>query len=65
MRGLHISLRWWLALAFALIAGLTALAAALISAQRGESAFRQRSDVLALGDSLAADQVIMEFAPEE
>ena len=54
MRGLHISLRWWLALAFALIAGLTALAAALISAQRGESAFRQRSDVLALGDSLAA-----------
>ena len=54
MSGFRIGLRWWLAIAFAVVAGLTALAAALIFSERGESAFRQRSDVLALGNSVAA-----------
>ena len=48
-----IGMRWWLTLAFALVSGLTALAIALVSAERSEQAFRSRTDVLALGHTVA------------
>ena len=54
MLRLPIGMRWWLTVAFALVSGLTALAVALVSAQRSEQAFRSRSDVLALGHTVAA-----------
>ena len=49
-----IGMRWWLTIAFALVSGLTALAVALVSAERSEQAFRSRADVLALGNTVAA-----------
>lgn len=49
-----IGMRWWLTIAFALVSGLTALAVALVSAERSEQAFRSRTDVLALGNTVAA-----------
>ena len=54
MMGFSIGMRWWLTIAFALVSGLTALAVALVSAERSEQAFRSRTDVLALGNTVAA-----------
>ena len=49
-----IGMRWWLTIAFALVSGLTAAAVAVVSAERSEQAFRSRTDVLALGNTVAA-----------
>lgn len=54
MARFSIGMRWWLTIAFALVSGLTALAVALVSAERSEQAFRSRTDVLALGNTVAA-----------
>ena len=54
MMRFSIGMRWWLTIAFALVSGLTALAVALVSAERSEQAFRSRTDVLALGNTVAA-----------
>ena len=54
MSRFSIGMRWWLAVAFALVSGLTALAIALVSSERSEQAFRSRTDVLALGNTVAA-----------
>jgi signal transduction histidine kinase/HAMP domain-containing protein len=47
-------MRWWLALAFALIASLTAVAVATVFTERSEDAFRNRAEELATGNSVAA-----------
>ena len=47
-------MRWWLALAFAAIASLTALAVAQVFTSRAEDAFRSRARELATGNAVAA-----------
>jgi hypothetical protein len=47
-------MRWWLALAFALIAAITAVAVAQFFSSRSEKAFRERAEYLAVGRSVAA-----------
>jgi signal transduction histidine kinase/HAMP domain-containing protein len=47
-------MRWWLALAFALIASLTAVAVAEVFTERAEDAFRSRAEELSTGTSVAA-----------
>jgi two-component system, OmpR family, sensor histidine kinase VicK len=46
-------MRWWLALAFALIASLTAVAVATVFTQRAENAFRDRAEELSTGTAVA------------
>ena len=55
--GVHsraFSMRWWLALAFAGIAALTALAVAQVFTARSESAIRERAQELVAGGAVAA-----------
>jgi two-component system, OmpR family, sensor histidine kinase VicK len=47
-------MRWWLALAFALIAAITAFAVAELFSQRSEAAFQSRAEELAVGTSVGA-----------
>jgi two-component system, OmpR family, sensor histidine kinase ResE len=47
-------MRWWLALAFALIAALTAIAVATVFTQQAENAFRDRAEELTTGRAVAA-----------
>lgn len=47
-------MRWWLALAFALIALLTAVAVTELATERAEDAFRGRAEELTAGNSVAA-----------
>lgn len=47
-------MRWWLALAFALIASLTALAVAQVFTGRAENAFRGRAEEFTTGGTVAA-----------
>jgi signal transduction histidine kinase len=54
MRGAPFSMRWWLALAFAGIAALTALAVAQVFTARSESAIRERAQELVAGAAVAA-----------
>lgn len=51
-------MRWWLALAFALIAGLTAFAVVLVSSSRTSAEFRERSEELAAGSTFTAAQEV-------
>lgn len=52
-------MRWWLALAFALIASLTAVAVAKVFTERSEDAFRGRAEELTTGSGVAAASVIV------
>jgi signal transduction histidine kinase/HAMP domain-containing protein len=54
MRTASISMRWWLPLAFAVIAAATAVAVAQILSDRVERAFRQHAEEIALGNAVAA-----------
>jgi signal transduction histidine kinase len=54
MRQSVVSMRWWLALAFAGIAALTALAVAQVFTARSESAIRERAQELVAGAAVAA-----------
>lgn len=54
MARLRISIRWWLALAFATIAALSALAATQTVTRRAEQSFRERAEQAAVARSLAA-----------
>jgi signal transduction histidine kinase/HAMP domain-containing protein len=47
-------MRWWLALAFALIAAVTAIVVAQVFTQSSKAAFRERAGELAVGASVAA-----------
>ena len=51
-------MRWWLALAFALIASLTAVAVAEVFTERSEDAFRGRAEELTTGSVVAAASTI-------
>jgi signal transduction histidine kinase/HAMP domain-containing protein len=51
---LGIGMRWWLAIVFAAIAAITAVAVAIVSANRSEQAFRDRAEELAAGRSFGA-----------
>lgn len=57
-------MRWWLAVAFALIAAVTAVTVAQFFAQRSERAFRERAEDLAVGASIAAADVVVRAARE-
>lgn len=49
-----LSMRWWLALAFATIAALTALAVAQVFSHRAETALGSRGQELAVGQTVSA-----------
>ena len=49
-----VGMRWWLALAFAAIAALTAIAVAGVFSMRAERALRDRAEDFALGNSVGA-----------
>lgn len=51
---MRVGIRWWLALAFAIVAATTALAVAKLSSDRSQSAFAQRAQVLAAGSTFQA-----------
>jgi signal transduction histidine kinase/HAMP domain-containing protein len=53
-----ISIRWWLALTFALISALTAVAVAELYTQRAENAFRGRAQDLAAGATVSAAEAL-------
>lgn len=53
-----ISIRWWLALLFALISALTAIAVAELYTSQAESAFRARAQDLAAGTTVNAAQTL-------
>jgi signal transduction histidine kinase len=49
-----VGMRWWLAIVFASFAAVTAVAVAIVSANRSEQAFRERAEELAAGRSFGA-----------
>jgi PAS domain S-box-containing protein len=53
-----VSIRWWLTLAFAAVAALTAVAVAEVFTQRAESSFRSRAQELAAGSAVGAAEAI-------
>jgi signal transduction histidine kinase/HAMP domain-containing protein len=54
MRSFGIGMRWWLTLAFALIAAVTAVAVSEVFSRQSEEAFRSRAAELAIGASVRA-----------
>lgn len=57
-------MRWWLGLAFALVAGLTALAAAVVFSERADRALAERAGELAIGSSVVASDRIKQALVE-
>jgi two-component system sensor histidine kinase VicK len=55
---LRIGMRWWLGLAFAAIAGLTALAVVSVLGARSQHAFRVYGKEFALGNALVASEAL-------
>ena len=51
-------MRWWLALAFALIAAVTAVAVGLVFSERSEHAFEARAEEVAVGGAVASAEAI-------
>jgi signal transduction histidine kinase len=58
-------MRWWLALVFAAIVALTALAVAQVLTSRSENAFRLRAEELAAGTALTAANAILAAEQDE
>ena len=56
-----LSIRWWLPLAFTLIAAGTAAGVGLVLNQRAEDAFQSRTHQLAVGDAVDAGNQIRRF----
>jgi two-component system, OmpR family, phosphate regulon sensor histidine kinase PhoR len=54
----RISMRWWLALTFAAIAALTAFSVAEVFNSRASSAFHDRAEELAIGQSVSASRSV-------
>ena len=50
----RVGIRWWLALAFAVVAATTAIAVAQLSSDRSQTAFRERAQALAAGSTFQA-----------
>src|ERR687896_97799 len=59
---LALGMRWWLAIVFAAIAAVTAVAVATVSANRSEQGFRDRAEELAAGSSFGAAIELVELA---
>jgi two-component system, OmpR family, sensor histidine kinase VicK len=53
-----LSVRWWLAIAFVLVASLTAVAVAQLSTRRADEAFRERALELAVGQTVSAGSAV-------
>src|SRR6476619_6567522 len=51
-------MRWWLALAFAVVAGLTAVAVVAVLSNRSERAFRTYAQEFAVGNTVAATEAL-------
>ncbi len=51
-------MRWWLALAFAVVAGLTALAVVAVLSNRSERAFRTYAQEFAVGNTVSATEAL-------
>ena len=51
-------MRWWLGLAFAVVAGLTALAVVAVRATRSERAFRTYAQEFAVGNTVAVTEAL-------
>jgi two-component system sensor histidine kinase VicK len=49
-----IGIRWWLSLAFAVIAAMTVIAVSQVFARRSDNAFRQRAETFAAGNAFEA-----------
>jgi signal transduction histidine kinase/branched-subunit amino acid transport protein len=60
---LRVSMRWWLALAFAAVAALTAVAVAEVFVSRAETSFRAKAQEVAAGTTVAAAEAIKTSAP--
>jgi two-component system sensor histidine kinase VicK len=58
VRTTGLSLRWWLAAAFALVASITALVVAEVFTARAEGAFRARAQELASGTAVVAAESV-------
>ena len=54
MRRISVNMRWWLALAFAAIAAVTAFAVAEVLTQRAQQVLSDRAEEIATGSSVAA-----------
>jgi signal transduction histidine kinase len=55
---IRLSMRWWLALAFAAVAALTAFSVTEVFTHRAERALRDRATALAAGETVAAAEAI-------
>ena len=51
-------MRWWLGLAFAVVAGLTALAVVAVLSNRSERAFRTYAQEFAVGNTVAVTEAL-------
>ncbi|HET7566506.1 MAG TPA: PAS domain-containing sensor histidine kinase [Gaiellaceae bacterium] len=58
MPRVRIGMRWWLALTFAAIAAVTAFAVATVFNHRAASAFHDRAEELAIGQSVSASRSV-------
>jgi signal transduction histidine kinase len=58
MRRINVSMRWWLALAFAAIAAVTAIAVAEVLTERAKSVLSDRAEEIATGSSVVAAREI-------
>jgi len=58
MRSLRVGMRWWLGLAFAAVAALTAVAAVALLNVRSEQAFRRYGKEFAVGNSVSAAEAL-------
>src|SRR5262245_15508801 len=56
-----LGMRWWLALAFAVVAGLTAVAVVAVLSNRSERAFRTYAQEFAVGNTVAAGEALTHF----
>ncbi len=61
-----IGMRWWLGLAFAAVAGLTAVAVVAVLSNRSERAFRTYAEEFAVGNTVAASENLKRIdSPDE
>jgi signal transduction histidine kinase/HAMP domain-containing protein len=58
-----LGMRWWLALAFAAVAGLTAIAVVAVLGNRSEAAFRTYAEEFAVGNTFAASEALRRIQP--
>ena len=60
----RLSMRWWLAAAFAVIASLTAIVVAEVFTSRSDAAFRERAQTLAAGSTFTAAVAVGDAAEQ-